>query len=92
MHVMVQCESNPGHRGLGIALSMCAPDPSDLQDLVLTEEYPQHFLLCLFRLSGAVSKVGALVELAQFLPSLHVAGKYQGAPRVEPRPPRAWDH
>ena len=92
MHVMVQCESNPGHRGLGITLFMCAPDPPDLQDLVLTEEYPQHSLLCLFRPSDAVSKVGAMVELAQSPPSLHMTGKHQGAPRVEPEPPRARDH
>lgn len=61
---MVQCESNPDNRGIGIALSLGDRDPPDLWGLVLSEEYPRHTLFCLFRSSSAMSEAEALVELA----------------------------
>lgn len=64
LNMMVQCEFNPGKRGIGIALSLGDPDPPDLWGLVLSDKYSLHTFFCLFRSSGAVSEAGALVGLA----------------------------
>lgn len=39
MHVIIQCEYSPGHRGQ-IALCTGAPDHPNLRGLVLTKEHP----------------------------------------------------
>lgn len=91
MHVIVQCEYISGRRGQ-IALSTGAPNPPNLQGLVLTEEHPPYSLLCFLRSSSAVSEAGVLMKLAQSPPSLYMAATHPGAPGIEAGPPRTWAH